>query len=342
MFENSSIDCKNKMMNKGVSFNKKISILLIIMLISSFLCGCGEKYDMPYELHNEISIFDVGQMDEEAGTYPMFAEDLCIVSGNVNEANVNLETAQVGAIFDINDKSALIAKNPLEQVHPASLTKIMTALVALKYAPTDQMLVASENVVITEAGAQLCGIKPGDTMTLDQALHVLLIYSANDVAIMIAEGIAGSVDNFCDLMNEEALSIGATNSHFLNPNGLTEEGHYVTAYDMYLIFKEALKYGLFNEIIQMSSYETVYYDSNGNQKELSVESTNSYVKNNSTYNGPITIIGGKTGTTAAAGHCLILYVRDPNGNPYVSVIMNADSTESLYTYMNDLLNYISS
>lgn len=333
---------KDKLINKGVGFKRKISILLIIMLASFSLCGCGDKYDMPYSLHNEVSVYDVGQMDEEAGTFPMFAEDLCVVSGNVNEADLNLENSQVGAVFDINDKTSLYAKNPLTQVHPASLTKIMTALVALKYAPTDQMLVASDNVVITEPGAQLCGLKPGDSMTLDQAIHILLIYSANDVAVLIAEGIAGSVDNFCDLMNEEALSIGATNSHFLNPNGLTEEGHFVTAYDMYLIFKEALKYSLFNEVIQMSTYETVYYDSNGNQKELSVESTNAYVKDGTTYNGPVTVIGGKTGTTAAAGHCLILYVRDANGNPYVSVIMNADSTENLYLYMNELLNYISS
>ena len=282
----------------------------------------------------------MGSPEDVSQTYPAFAEDLCVVSGNVNESGVNLENAQTGALFDLNNINTLYAKNPNTQVHPASLTKIMTALVGLKYASPDLMLTASENVLITESGAQLCGLKPGDQMTLEQALHILLLYSANDVAVLIAEGIAGSVDGFCDLMNEEAQAIGATNSHFTNPNGLTQEGHYVTAYDMYLIFSEALKYSLFNEIIQMPSYETVYYTADGSQKELSVENTNLYVK--SAYSSPeqITIIGGKTGTTAAAGHCLILYSRDSSRNPYISVIMNADSAENLYAYMNELLSYV--
>lgn len=330
---------KLKVNRKGVGCRLLSGILLIIVL-SSLLVGCGTAYDMPYTLHNDISAYNVGNTEEAAGTVTPFAEDLCIVSGNVNANSINMETAQVGALFDINDKDTLYAKNPLEQVHPASLTKILTALVALKYASPDLMLTASDNVVITEKGAQLCGIKPGDQMTLDQALHILLIYSANDVAILIAEGIAGTVDNFCDLMNEEAIKLGATNSHFCNPNGLTQDGHYVTAYDMYLIFREALQYSLFNEIIQMQTYQTVYYTSDGIQKELSVDNTNFYLSDNYSAPNQITVIGGKTGTTSAAGHCLILYTRDSSGNPYISVIMNADSTESLYTYMNQLLSTI--
>ena len=79
------------------------------------------------------------------------------------------------------------AKNVHEVLYPASLTKVLTALVALKNGNRDDVLTASSNVIITESGAQLCGLKPGDTMTLDQALRILLLYSANDVAIMIAE-----------------------------------------------------------------------------------------------------------------------------------------------------------
>ena len=92
-----------------------------------------------------------------------------------------------------NDAKVLYAQNVYETMHPASLTKIMTALVALKYGSMDQVLTASDNVRISESGAQLCGIKPGDSMTLSQALHILLIYSANDVGALIAEGVAGDV-----------------------------------------------------------------------------------------------------------------------------------------------------
>lgn len=330
-------DLKNN--NKGASISKSISMLLIFVLALS-VCGCGTKYDLSYSRHNDISAYNVGEVEETALTYPSFAEDLCVVSGNVNDSHLSLDNAQVASLFDLNNKDTLYAKNPNLQVNPASLTKIMTALVALKYAAPDLMLYASENVIITESGAQTCGIKPGDQMTLDQALHILLVYSANDVAIMIAEGIAGSVNDFCDLMNEEAMNIGATNSHFCNPNGLTQDEHYVTAYDMYLIFREALQYSLFNEIIQTSTYETVYYSADGTQKELSVDNTNLYVKGGTALPEQVTVIGGKTGTTAAAGHCLILYSRDSSGNPYISVIMNADSADNLYLYMNELLESI--
>lgn len=319
--------------------SKCISYILILVCIT-VLTGCGTGYRIPYALHNDISSFNVGAKEETASTYPAFAEDLCVVSTNIATDRLDLSTTDVGSLFDVEGKETLFAKNANKQVNPASLTKIMTALVALKYASPNLMLTATENVEITESGAQKMGLKPGDQMTLDQALHVLLIYSANDVAILIAEGIGGNVEAFCDLMNEEALSIGATNSHFANPHGLTQDEHYVTAYDMYLIFKEATQYSLFNEIIQSPSYETVYYASDGTQKELSVESTVLYVKGE--YSGPeeITVIGGKTGTTAAAGHCLILYSRNTSGKTFISVIMNAESSEVLYEQMNMLLDFI--
>ncbi len=320
--------------------NNIFRIILLSVLISSVLCGCGTSFTMPYSIHNDVSAYNVGEMEETASTFPAFAEDLCVVAGNLNASDIDMGSTGAASLFNINETDTLYAKNPNAQMHPASLTKIMTALVALKYASPDLMLTASENVKIEEPGAQLMGLKPGDQMTLDQALHVLLIYSANDVAIMIAEGIGGTVDSFCDLMNEEAISIGATNSHFSNPNGLTQDEHYVTPYDMYLIFRAALQYSLFNEIIQMPTYETVYYGSDGTQKELSVESTVLYTKGGYSAPDQITVIGGKTGTTSAAGHCLILYTKDSAGNPYIAVIMNAESAETLYAQMNDLLAYI--
>ena len=120
------------------------------------------------------------------------------------------------------------------------------------------MITVSSNMGNLESGAVVCGLAEGDQLTLNQALHALLIKSANDAAVAIAEHIGGSVEGFADMMNEEAQAIGATNSHFVNPHGLNAENHYVTAYDMYLIFNEALKYDTVNEIISMTSYDTVY------------------------------------------------------------------------------------
>lgn len=227
------------------------------MAVMVCMTGCGStKYDMPYSPQNSVSSYQLLNIADQENVEP-FAANLCVAAKDVPATGINLSDVGAAALFDTKNLETLYAKNVNNQMNPASLTKVMTALVALKHGSTDDVYVASENVKITESGAVLCGLKPGDKMTLDQALHILLLYSANDVAVLIAEGISGSVEEFVALMNEEAKAIGATNCNFMNPNGLTQEGHYVTAYDLYLIFQEALKYELFNEIIQTNTYSTV-------------------------------------------------------------------------------------
>lgn len=270
-----------------------------------------------------------------------FAINLCVSSENVFEnTDVDLETEASAGLFDLNRKRVIYAKDIHERLNPASLTKIMTAVVALKYGDPDDMIVCSPNVKITESGATLCGLKAGDKLTLHQALHALLIHSSNDAAVAIAEHIGGSVEQFAAMTNEELLRIGATNSHFSNPHGLTEAEHYTTAYDMYLIMNEAVQYSLFNEIIQKTEYSSVYYDSNGNEKDMSFKSTNMFFRGNYTPPDKITVIGGKTGTTNAAGSCLVLLTKDPGGNPYISVILHATQRDLMYQQMIDLLEEI--
>lgn len=114
----------------------------------------------------------------------------------------------------------------------------------------------------------------------------------------------------------------------------------MTAYDLYLIFQEALQYDLFNQIIQMTSYSTVYTDRNGNEKSLEVNNSNRYLKGTWEMPPNVTVIGGKTGTTNAAGHCLILLSRSSDGTPYISVIMKDTSGDDLYTDMTKLLGLV--
>lgn len=315
--------------------------LAAILLVSAVtLSGCGSaRYDMAYELNNDVSSFQLLTTTNQETLVP-FASELCVASKDVSKAGINLSEVGAAALFDLKNLETLYAKNVNVQVNPASLTKVLTALVAMKYGSADTMLTASENVLITESGAVLCNLKPGDQMTLDQALHILLIYSANDVAIMIAEGVAGSVEDFVALMNKEAAELGATNCGFTNPNGLTEEGHYVTAYDMYLIFQEALKYELFTQIIQMPSYSTVFKNRNGEDISVEYNNSNRYLKGTQESPANVTVIGGKTGTTNAAGHCLILYSKGSDGTPYVSVIMKDTSGDDLYADMTKLLGAI--
>ena len=320
--------------------NKMKQLSAICLTAAFLLTGCGQsQYDMPYTADSEVSSFRIVNVEEERGVAVPFASDLCVVNEDILADDLEI-TASSAGLFDINNKNTIYAKNVHEKLYPASLTKIMTALVALKHGSSDMTLTATANVKILESGASVCGIKEGDQMTLDQALHLLLINSANDAAIMIAEGIAGSVEAFADMMNEEALALGATNTHFVNPHGLSDDNHYTTAYDMYLIMNEAVNYGLFNEIIHMDSYSTVYTDKNGASKEISVNSTNYFIQGTTQAPDGITVLGGKTGTTNAAGHCLILLSRDSSGNPYISVIMRADSRDELYEQMTDLLGEI--
>ena len=272
--------------------------------------------------------------------YPTFASDLCVADEDINGSDVEIAEVASAGLFDLTKKETLYAKNINMQVQPASLTKVMTALVALKYGSLDQVLVAGPDVYVSESGAQKINLKEGDRLTLDQALRILLIYSANDVANLIASNIGNSIEDFVSLMNKEALSIGATNSHFVNPHGLTADDHYVTAYDMYLIFNAAMEYDVFSEIINTTEYSTTYLDANGASKEITVSNTNAYLKGDKQQPAGVTVIGGKTGTTQAAGHCLILLARDTASNPYIAVIMRDTDSGLLYNDMSLLLNEI--
>lgn len=305
-----------------------------------FLTGCGSgSYAMPYDAYSANSSFTVLSADQ-AGRADTFATDLCIANENYNESAVDMSQAEAAGLFSLGDKQTLYAKNVHERLYPASLTKVMTALVALKNGNREDVLTASANVKITEPGATLSGLKPGDRMTLDQALRILLIQSANDVAVMIAEQYGGTVEHFCEMMNEEARAIGATNCNFTNPHGLTDEEHYITVYDMYLIFNEACKYELFKEIIGMSAYSTVYYDENGGEISFDKASTNWYFNGEAAAPTGITVLGGKTGTTNAARNCLVLLSSDTSGKSYISIVLKSEERGILYTEMTDLLSVI--
>ena len=317
--------------------NKIIPVLFVLLVLT----GCkGKKFDIPYDIDTTTSAysFDTSNVSMTADS---FASGLCVVSSDITDGTeVDMSQATAAGLFNVSGCNTMYAKNVHKQLYPASLTKVMTALLALKYGKLDDILTASDQVLITESGAQLVGFKPGDTMTLEQALHGLLMYSGNDAGVVIAEHISGSVEAFADLMNQEALKLGATNTSFKNPHGLTDDKHYTTAYDLYLIFNEAMKYEKFKEIIHMQSYTSVYHDSEGNEKELDFSSTNQYLTGAVKTPENVTVIGGKTGTTNAAGSCLILLSKDTAGEPFISVVLQADDRDVLYVEMSELLQEI--
>ncbi len=319
----------------------KCKIIACFCLLLSLCTACGNSsYEMPYTVDSQISSFNVISKTVTNVATPFAADLAVVIEDNTEGAGMMAEESGAAALFDLNAGEAIYARNVHEKMFPASLTKVMTALVALENGRLEQILTASTAVNINESGAQLCGLVKGDTMTLDQALRIMLVNSANDAALLIAENIGGSVEGFVDMMNEKAHELGATNTHFVNPHGLTDPEHYTTAYDLYLIFNEAIKHETFNEIIHMTSYQTIYYDRNSKEKNFNKQTTNLFLRGEKQAPTGVTVIGGKTGTTNAAGHCLILLSRDVSGAPYISIVLRAPDSDSVYNEMKDLLEEI--
>ena len=321
--------------------NKRKRGLILLFVLAIAFSGCGKNdYAFEYSKNHHTSSFNIISSTTPQ-KFETFASDICVVTDDVVSNNFAVEDESAAGLFDVKNNEVLYAKDANEMLYPASLTKVMTALVAIKNGNMDDILVATDAVKINESGATVIGLKAGDTMTLNQALHILLINSSNDVANLIAENIAGDVDSFVEMMNEEAVRLGATNTNFTNPHGLSDSNHYTTVYDMYLIFNEAIKYDVFNEIIHMQSYETVYYDSRGQEKEVSIHTTNQFLRGNYTAPNNMTVVGGKTGTTDMSGHCLILLAKDTSGNPYIGIILRASSRDLINQEMVQMLSEIS-
>ena len=199
-------------------------------------------------------------------------------------------------------------------------------------------MTVSENAANQASDSSVCGLKAGDVVQLKDLLYGMMLKSGNDAAIAIAEHIGGSVEGFADMMNQEALAMGATRSHFVNPNGLPDENHYTSVYDLYLIFQNAVQNQTFLDIISTMSYNVVYTDVNGASVEKTWENTNQYLTGKEKAPEGITIVGGKTGTTGAAGYCLVLYSYNASGQPIVSIVLKADGKSNLYLLMNEMLS----
>lgn len=311
--------------------------LLLAFCVCLPLSGCKREpeYEHAYSFEARAGNF---VQESPGGTVPAFAADLSVITGDDNtEPALGAEAA---AVFDLSGGEAKFHKNATARMNPASTTKVMTAILAMKYGNMDDMVTVGDEVVIDEAGSSMCGVKPGETMSMEQLLYGLLIPSGNDAANAIAVHLSGSVEAFADKMNEEAKRLGATGTHFSNANGLTDPDHYTTAYDLYLMFHEALKYPLFQEIIGAQSYTADYTDKSGQPKSTVWKVGNYYMNGKRETPEGLTVFGGKTGTTKAAGYCLIMGSMTEDGREYASVVMKAGSRDELYDNMTKIISNV--
>ncbi len=237
--------------------------------------------------------------------------------------------AKAAIVMDSKSKIVLFEKNSEMIIPMASTTKIMTALVALKYGNLDKEVRISKNAVSIR-GSKV-GYKAGEVIIMKELLYGLMFRSGNDAAIAIAEELGGSVPGFAKLMNEEAIAIGAVNSHFETPHGLDSENHYCTAYDLALITAKAKENKLFNEIVGCK-------DVDGNSMGFS----RSYHNINKILNEIPGANGVKTGFTGKAGKCLVTSV-DINGHDVIFIVLNCTprwkETAKLYKYISENFSY---
>ncbi len=325
--------------------NKRI-LSVIVCSISILFCGCTSDVtiDHPYDIStsatNASQASSTEASDSSTSDISFFAEELCV---GEDEETVTDEVAsqvvEAAGVFLPADGTISYQKNIYEKMYPASTTKIMTAYLALTYGNLDDYVTVSEYAVDQPSDSSVCGLHAGDQIKLSDLLYGLMLRSGNDAAIAIAEHISGSVEEFATLMNETARSFGATNTHFVNPNGLHDDEHYTCVYDLYLIFSHAIELEQFVNLIQTTSITVYYTDASGNETSQSWVNTNKYLNGEVSQPDGITVIGGKTGTTGAAGYCLVLLSYNQKNEPMISIILKADARSNLYYVMNQILLY---
>lgn len=241
---------------------------------------------------------------------------------------------ETALLLELNSGIVVYAKNAESRVYPASLTKIMTCMVALEYAgkDLDKMVTVSEAALagIAEAGGEV-RLQAGERLTLRDLLYYLMVSSTNEAGNVIAEYVAGDIPSFVSLMNKTAAELGCTETHFANTHGLHDAGHYTTARDLSVITRKALTYATFREISNTAEY-TVPATNLSNERTLTttnyliLNNGKNYLADNGNYYSYYLpeASGIKTGYTSAAGRCVVSRATDGNMD-LLCIIMGAQT-----------------
>ena len=244
-------------------------------------------------------------------------------------SNVEINSP-AGILVEESTGKILYEKNAHEKMYPASTTKILTALLVLENGNLEDTVTVSEEAVNSLSDGYVTPyISSGEKLTVDQLLNVLLVPSGNAAGNALAEYISGSIDEFVNLMNSRAKELGCTNTHFTNPYGKHDENHYSSAYDLYLIAKEAMKYEEFRTIVAKPTYSLAPTNRYSKDDRL-LYSTNDLVKPSSN-NYYEYALGIKTGFTSYAKDCLVAAAQKDNMTLY-AVILGADESSSGVSY----------
>ena len=240
-----------------------------------------------------------------------------------------LHSAKAVVLADMDSGRLLFEMNKDEQRSPASLTKIMTVLLAVEAlergeVSLDEMVTAQADCLAgLNTDSSTSGIQPGEIISYQDLLYCAMVHSANEACNILAHRVSGSVPAFVELMNRRAAELGCTNTHFSDPNGLSNENHYTTAYEMYLITREALEHPLFAEICNTRGYDMA---ATNLSQARSFANSNALITADSEYGSSYVYpaaAGVKTGFTQLAGYCLVS-TAEKDGVRLLAVVMGCD------------------
>lgn len=222
--------------------------------------------------------------------------------------------AEASVLIEAESGRILYEHNADKWMHPASTTKMVTLLTALKLRGTRMDEMATITPYATSMEPSVLGVRVGDELPLQAVAEGMMVASGNDAAVVVAENVSGSVEAFAEEMNKVAAEAGATHSHFLNPHGLTQVGHHTTARDLARIAAYGMRIPMFRDYVANDYYKIPYQ----NRAPETVRTTNLFIRNK--YPGAN---GLKTGYTEAAGDCLVASATR-NGHTMIAVLLNDD------------------
>ena len=268
----------------------------------------------------------------------VYADGEQSVKTSENQTGIYSVTGDVSAVPDILAESAIVVdmktgytlleKNIYDKHYPASITKIMTAILTLEQAALEETVTFSEEAVFSiESGSSAAYVDVGEQLTVEQCLYGLMLISGNDLANGLAEHVGGSMENFAVMMTDKAKSLGCINTNFTNAHGLHDENHYTCAYDMALIAKYAYE----NLEMFRTLCSTGYYECPPTNKQEEVRlwrNTNKLI-NEAQEQYYLDVIGGKTGYTNQAGGTLVTFA-NINGRMLLSVVMKTTNSAAAY------------
>lgn len=240
-----------------------------------------------------------------------------------------------GIVIDADTGTILFNKGMDDQRYPASITKIMTCLIALENSTPDMQVTFTETgMADAYSGSSNIIPKLGETFTMEQCIYMIMLKSANDVSTQVAEVVGGSVENFVNMMNQKAAELGCTNTHFNNASGLPDENHYTSAHDMARIAQAALQNETFCRVISTQSYTVPETNLSGarvyeNHHKMLLDNSGIH------YDG---CLGGKTGYTDSSLSTLVTFA-ERGGLKLISVVMYGLGDDVVYNDTRQLLDY---